>query len=77
MHKVLKGFTGDYYVAAVNPFCFGKFRLCADRNSYTMAEAEISNYFEELRDVSEQYREKIWGHHFKSLETLENLMEDI
>lgn len=172
------------FMAAVSPFCFGKFKLYAGRNSYTMAEAEISNYFEklrgdlegacygmyfleiadyytrennddaemlkllyqslrallhknldnrlvrcvyeckamsvngefpgvpsdrelsesavytlefvaatpveklytfavtepvlsELRDVSEQYREKIWGHHFKSLEMLENLTEDI
>lgn len=171
------------FMAAVSPFCFGKFRLYAGRNSYTMAEAEISNYFEELRgdlegacygmyfleiadyytrennddaemlkllyqslrallhrnldnrlvrcvyeckamavngefpgvpsdrelsesavytlefvaatpveklytfavtepvlselrDVSKQYREKIWGHHFKSLEMLENLTED-
>lgn len=37
------------FMAAVSPFCFGKFRLYAGRNSYTMAEAEISNYFEELR----------------------------
>lgn len=38
------------FMAAVSPFCFGKFKLYAGRNSYTMAEAEISNYFEELRD---------------------------
>lgn len=37
------------FMAAVSPFCFGKFKLYAGRNSYTMAEAEISNYFEELR----------------------------
>lgn len=37
------------FMAAVSPFCFGKFRLYAGRNSYTIAEAEISNYFEELR----------------------------
>ena len=36
-------------MAAVSPFCFGKFRLYAGRNSYTMADAEIANYFEKLR----------------------------
>lgn len=37
------------FMATVSPFCFGKFKLYAGRNSYTMAEAEIDNYFEELR----------------------------
>ena len=36
-------------MAPSNPFSFGQFRLHMGRNSYTMAEAEISNYFEELR----------------------------
>lgn len=38
------------FMAAACPFCFGKFKLYAGRNSYTMMEAEIENYFEELRD---------------------------
>lgn len=38
------------FMAAVSPFCFGKFKLYAGRNSYTITEAEISNYFEELRN---------------------------
>ena len=38
------------FMAAVSPFCFGRFKLYAGRNSYTIAEAEISNYFEELRN---------------------------
>ncbi len=37
------------FMAAAGPFCFGTFKLYAGRNSYTMAAAEISNYFEELR----------------------------
>ena len=37
------------FMAKVSPFCFGKFKLYAGRNSYTIAEAEITNYFEELR----------------------------
>jgi len=37
------------FMAASSPFCFGKFKLYAGRNSYTITEAEIANYFEELR----------------------------
>lgn len=36
-------------VAASNPFSFGEFKLYPGRNSYTLLDAEISNYFEELR----------------------------
>lgn len=41
--------AGNRLMAATNPFSFGKFRVFAGRNSYNMAEAEISNYFEDLR----------------------------
>ncbi|MCM1091893.1 MAG: DNA repair protein RecO [Muribaculum sp.] len=34
--------------AATNLFAFGTFKLYVGRNSYTMTEAEITNYFEEL-----------------------------
>ena len=37
------------FVASTNLFCFGTFKLYAGRESYTLSEAEISNYFEELR----------------------------
>lgn len=37
------------FMATTSPFCFGKFKLYAGRNSYSIAEAEIENYFEELR----------------------------
>jgi DNA repair protein RecO (recombination protein O) len=37
------------FVAATNLFCFGTFKLYQGRDSYTLAEAEITNYFEELR----------------------------
>ena len=37
------------FMAAASPFCFGKFKLYAGRHSYSVADAEISNYFEELR----------------------------
>lgn len=36
-------------MAPTNPFSFGQFKLYLGRNSYTMAEAEITNYFENLR----------------------------
>ena len=37
------------FVAATNLFCFGTFKLYQGRDSYTLAEVEITNYFEELR----------------------------
>ena len=37
------------FVASTNLFCFGTFKLYAGRDAYTLAEAEISNYFEDLR----------------------------
>ncbi len=40
---------GNKLSAATAPFCFGRFRLYEGRNSYTLAEADIQNYFEELR----------------------------
>ncbi|MBQ1194491.1 MAG: DNA repair protein RecO [Lachnospiraceae bacterium] len=43
-------------MAASNPFSFGKFKLYEGRNSYTLSDSEISNYFEELRlDLSGAY----------------------
>lgn len=40
---------GSRLAAATNPFSFGRFRLYEGRNSYTLSEADIQNYFEELR----------------------------
>ena len=36
-------------IAATNLFAFGEFKLYPGRNSYTMTDAQIQNYFEELR----------------------------
>ncbi len=36
-------------MAAANQFAFGTFKLIEGRNSYNLTDAEISNYFEELR----------------------------
>ncbi|MCI8286202.1 MAG: DNA repair protein RecO [Lachnospiraceae bacterium] len=41
--------TGSRLTAATNPFSFGCFKLYEGKNSYTLAEADIQNYFEELR----------------------------
>lgn len=41
--------SGNRLTAATNPFSFGRFKLYEGRNSYTLAEADIQNYFEELR----------------------------
>lgn len=35
--------------AATNPFSFGKFKLYPGKEAYNLSEAEIQNYFEELR----------------------------
>lgn len=40
---------GNKLAAATNPFSFGKFKLYEGKNSYTLADADIRNYFEELR----------------------------
>ncbi len=40
---------GGRLAAATGPFCFGSFKLYQGRSAYTLAEAEIQNYFEELR----------------------------
>ena len=41
---------GSRLAAATNPFAFGTFKLYEGKNSYTVAEADIQNYFEELRE---------------------------
>ncbi len=39
---------GNRFTASTNPFCFGFFKLYEGKNSYTIAEVDIKNYFEEL-----------------------------
>lgn len=41
---------GSRLLASTNPFCFGEFKVFEGRTSYSISEAVISNYFEELRD---------------------------
>ncbi len=40
---------GSRLAAAAAPFSFGRFGLYEGKNSYTLTEADIQNYFEELR----------------------------
>ncbi|MBO5341102.1 MAG: DNA repair protein RecO [Lachnospiraceae bacterium] len=37
------------FLATTTPFCFGEFKLYAGQNSYSLAEANISNFFESVR----------------------------
>ena len=37
------------FMAATNPFCFGTFKLIEGRTAYTIADVEISQYFEGFR----------------------------
>ena len=39
---------GSRLAAGTGPFSFGSFRLYEGRNSYTITEVNIQNYFEEL-----------------------------
>ncbi len=41
---------GSRLLAATNPFSFGEFKMYAGRNSYTVTDAAISNYFEGFRE---------------------------
>lgn len=40
---------GNRLAAATNPFSFGTFKLYEGKSSYTIAEADIQKFFEELR----------------------------
>ena len=40
---------GSKYMAASDPFVFGKFRLFEGKSAYNLYDAEITSYFEELR----------------------------
>ncbi len=40
---------GSRFAASTGPFAFGTFQLYEGRDSYTIADARIENYFEELR----------------------------
>ena len=52
---------GSRLLASTNPFCFGQFRVYEGRRSYSISEAVISNYFEQLR---RDYEAACYGMYF-------------
>lgn len=62
-------------LAATNPFSFGIFTLYEGRSSYTVKEAEISNYFEELRTNFELAYYGMYFMEFAQYYTRENVDE--
>lgn len=46
--------VGSRFMAATNPFAFGTFKLYEGRSAYSLNNAEISEYFELLRDDLEK-----------------------
>lgn len=55
---------GSRLMAATNPFCFGEFILYEGRNSYSLSEAVIRNYFEDMRM---HFEEACYGMYFLEL----------
>lgn len=55
---------GNRFMAATNPFCFGDFKLFEGRSSYSLNEALISNYFEDMRA---DYEAALYGMYFLEL----------
>ena len=54
---------GSRLMAATNPFCFGEFVIYEGRNSYSLSEAVIANYFEDMRT---HFEEACYGMSFSS-----------
>lgn len=49
------------YLAATNPFCYGKFNVYPSKDAYSLSSVEISNYFDGLRV---DYDKCVLGMHF-------------
>lgn len=56
--------TNSRLLGVTSPLCFGKFKLFPGRDSYSLSEAEISNYFEELKTDMEG---ALYGSYFLEL----------
>ena len=55
---------GSRLMATTNPFCFGEFVLYEGRSSYSLSEATITNYFEDMRT---HFEEACYGMYFLEL----------
>ncbi|MBQ7971862.1 MAG: DNA repair protein RecO [Lachnospiraceae bacterium] len=52
------------FLATTTPFCFGEFVLFTGHNSYSLSEANISHFFEEIRS---DYENSLYGMYFMEL----------
>lgn len=62
---------GNRFTASTDVFSFGEFKLYSGRNSYSIADAVISNYFEEFR---ERFEDAMYGMYF--LEVMDYLTRE-
>ena len=65
------GVPGDGKLSESAAYTLEFIALTAPEKLYTFMVTE--SVLLELQEVAAKYREKIWGHHFKSLEMLESL----
>lgn len=67
--------TNSKLLAGTDPLTFGKFKLVAGKNAYTLTEVKIVNYFEDLKmDIERVY----YGYYFLELASYfsrENIVE--
>ncbi len=55
---------GNQFSGVVEPFCYGEFKLFRGRNSYTIQEAHISNFFAKFR---QDFNGSVYGMFFLEL----------
>lgn len=63
--------SSNQLMAAANPFAFGQFEVYQGKSTYTVARAEITNYF---RELAEDYERVCYGYYF--LETAEYFAQE-
>ena len=63
---------GNKLLAVTNPFVFGEFKLYEGKNAYTLIDADISCYFEELRTDYESAYMGMYFLEYASFYTREN-----
>lgn len=53
--------TGNQFLASTDVFCFGDYKLFAGKNSYSVTESNVINYFSEMRT---DYEKSFYGMYF-------------